>query len=74
MLLCFVTYSKDMPRTMCHARCADVNRRAWSWALANADAATRATFLQHGEPMVMMDDVPAKIGIGGPEWIKDELV
>ena len=59
---------------MCHARCADVNRRAWSWALANADAATRATFLQHGEPMVMMDDVPAKIGIGGPEWIKDELV
>ena len=27
-----------------------------------------------GEPLVMVDDVVATIGITGPQWIKDEMV
>lgn len=31
-------------------------------------------FQQQGEPMVMVDDVEAPIGITGPTWIEKELV
>lgn len=54
--------------------CKEINQKAYEWALANAGAAARAAFEAHGEPMVMVDDVAAPIGITGPTWIARELV
>lgn len=53
--------------------CRDINQLAYDWALNNADPSVKAAFEAHGEPMVMVDDKKAPIGIEGPEWIKDEL-
>ena len=54
--------------------CKDVNQKAYEWALANADTATVARFLEGGEPLVMVDYIAAPIGITGPTWIKNEMV
>jgi len=54
--------------------CKDVNQAAYDWALSKADPTVRANFLKNGEKFVMVDDKPAKIGITGPQWIKDEMV
>jgi len=56
--------------TMCKA----INELAFSWALQNAEESVRQRFLASGEPLVMVDDKVATIGITGPEWIKDVLV
>merc|ERR1719263_1086516 len=54
--------------------CKNINKAAFSWALRHAESSVKSRFEQRGEPMVMVDDVEAKIGITGPEWIKNELV
>jgi len=54
--------------------CRDINERAVTWALTNADPDVRKAFEAHGEPLVMVDDQAAPIGITGPTWIKKELV
>jgi hypothetical protein len=54
--------------------CRRANEAAWRWALGRADPAVRRRFEREGEPMVMVDDVEAPIGITGPEWIAKELV
>jgi hypothetical protein len=54
--------------------CKNINKAAFDWALANAESSVKSRYQQKGEPMVMVDDVEATIGITGPEWIKDELV
>jgi len=64
------TKNIDNNLTMCSA----VNNAAYQWALSNADPAVRARFEANGEPFVIVDDMVAKIGIHGPEWIQDELV
>jgi hypothetical protein len=54
--------------------CADINKAAYNWALSNAEPSVQQRFKNKGEPLVMVDDVEAKIGITGPEWIANELV
>jgi len=54
--------------------CKNINKAAFTWALSHAEPAVKSRYEQSGEPMVMVDDVEATIGITGPEWIKDELV
>jgi hypothetical protein len=54
--------------------CKNINQAAFDWALAHAEDSVRSRFESSGEPMVMVDDVEATIGITGPEWIQDELV
>lgn len=54
--------------------CKNINQAALDWAIANAEASVKARYQSSGEPLVMVDDVEATIGITGPEWIKDELV
>jgi len=54
--------------------CQLINERAYAWALANAEASVRSAFEAHGEPMVMVEDQPAPIGVTGPTWIAKELV
>ena len=43
-------------------------------ALEHADALVLARYQKDGQPMVMVDDKIAKIGLEGPQWIQDELV
>merc|ERR1712159_371945 len=54
--------------------CKNINKFAFDWALNKAEASVKARYEKSGEPMFMVDDVEATIGITGPEWIKDELV
>eukprot|EP00940_MAST-03C_sp_MAST-3C-sp2_P001800 g1800.t1 len=54
--------------------CRSINQRALDWALDNADPEVRQEYEKSGEPLVMVDDKEAPIGITGPQWIKDELV
>eukprot|EP01048_Picozoa_sp_COSAG05_P016188 COSAG05_NODE_2051_length_3637_cov_5.084228_4_plen_525_part_00 len=54
--------------------CRRANELAWGWALENAEVAVRRRFEAEGEPLVMVDDVEAPIGITGPEWIEKQLV
>merc|ERR1719326_1887742 len=49
----------DKNQSVCRA----INQAAYDWALGHADSAVRATFLAHGTPMVMVDDVEAPIGL-----------
>lgn len=54
--------------------CKNINQAAFNWALNHAEPSVKSRYETCGEPMVMVDDVEATIGITGPEWIKDELV
>jgi len=54
--------------------CKNINDAALKWALANAEASVKSRYESKGEPLVMVDDVEATIGITGPQWIADEMV
>ena len=54
--------------------CRSINQMALDWALENAESDVVAEYKRSGEPLVMVDDKEAPIGITGPQWIKDELV
>jgi hypothetical protein len=54
--------------------CRRANEMAWEWALQHAEETVRQRFEQRGEKFVMVDDKEAPIGLGGPTWIKKELV
>jgi hypothetical protein len=54
--------------------CRSINQMALDWALENAESDVVAEYKRSGEPLVMVDDKEATIGITGPQWIKDELV
>merc|ERR1712048_282227 len=54
--------------------CKNINQAAFDWAINHAKSSVKSRYEKNGEPMVMVDDVEATIGITGPEWIKDELV
>jgi len=54
--------------------CRLINEQAYEWALTHAEASVRARFEADGEPLVMVDDKEATIGITGPQWIQDKLV
>eukprot|EP00326_Haptolina_ericina_P037649 CAMPEP_0181249428 /NCGR_PEP_ID=MMETSP1096-20121128/45754_1 /TAXON_ID=156174 ORGANISM="Chrysochromulina ericina, Strain CCMP281" /NCGR_SAMPLE_ID=MMETSP1096 /ASSEMBLY_ACC=CAM_ASM_000453 /LENGTH=165 /DNA_ID=CAMNT_0023346775 /DNA_START=279 /DNA_END=776 /DNA_ORIENTATION=+ len=62
--------SIDHNYTVCRA----INQAAYDWALSRADPDVRSAFEAHGEPLVMVDDVEAPIGVTGPTWIKKELL
>eukprot|EP00927_Polykrikos_kofoidii_P022292 TRINITY_DN20844_c0_g1_i3.p1 TRINITY_DN20844_c0_g1~~TRINITY_DN20844_c0_g1_i3.p1 ORF type:complete len:483 (-),score=77.06 TRINITY_DN20844_c0_g1_i3:89-1537(-) len=53
--------------------CKDINQAALVWALGHAEAEVKSRYVKSGEPMVVVEDREATIGITGPEWIKDEL-
>ncbi|KAK3258049.1 hypothetical protein CYMTET_32889 [Cymbomonas tetramitiformis] len=54
--------------------CKSINQASYDWALSSASPAAKAKFSSVGEPYVFVDDVVAKIGVTGPEWIKDAMV
>lgn len=54
--------------------CKSINQASYDWAMSNASPAAKARFSSVGEPYIFVDDVVAKIGATGPEWIKDEMV
>lgn len=56
------------------ALCRAINQASWDWALKTASSRAKLRFDVVGEPMQMVDDVVAGIGITGPEWIKDAMV
>jgi hypothetical protein len=53
--------------------CRDINQAALDWAVERAEAAVKSRYVSSGEPLVIVDDKEATIGLTGPEWIKDEL-
>merc|ERR1719219_2580632 len=56
------------------AICRGINQASFDHALQMVPKAALKRYQAKGEPMVMVDDVVAPIGITGPQWIKDEMV
>jgi len=53
--------------------CSSINAAALDWALKHADAEVLERFKKSGEPLVMVDDIVAPVGMHGPTWIANEL-
>lgn len=54
--------------------CRGINEASLQYALKKAPSVALKRYQAKGEPLVMVDDVVATIGITGPQWIKDEMV
>lgn len=56
------------------ATCGSINQASIDWALANASPAAKKRYLSSkGQPLKIVEDIYAGIGVTGPKWIKMAL-